>query len=259
MLYELDRYTNNSISAVFDTNIYEYDIESAGFNITREFKLLPSSDIERLTRMNKKDRHISIGMYQRDNKEYKENLKKGFISVRKFFFESNMLEDDDIINIRKDAIFTLKECNVTTNGFINFRVKNVYSSYMRIDHLEFFFDRVNDSIDVKGIDDETLLKHKDGMMSFIRKFFIMMEDKDPRSINKIMKFINKYKKRKLSVEYYKTFDVRSIYEELESDAIIEFDMETYDEDDKENLDITYNYLKIIIPMLKIAMDSTVLA
>lgn len=263
MIYLKDSFMNPSIDAIFGNSIYEYDIESAGFNISKQFHLLPKSDLDYLEVLSKKKRQIQIGLYQRKNRLYKENLKEGFINARKFFFEQNGLEEPDIITVKKDAIFTLKECQITQLGCINFRVKNKYTSYIRFKRpLELFYNSIKDNIDLKGFGDmESVIieAHNDYLLSFIKKVIDMLEDEDVRVVKVIMKFINDYKSYKLPVDYYRTFDIRNTFIEKDDiNLILEYDMNEYDDKDKENLDISYNYFNIIIPLLNIALNEGLL-
>lgn len=255
---------NPNIDAVFGQTIYEYDIESAGFNISKQFQLLSKSDLDYLEILSKKKRQIQIGLYQRNDKSYKDNLKEGFINARKFFFEKNELEESDIITVKKDAIFTLKECNVTKLGCINFRIKNKYTSYIRFKRpLELFYDSSRDCFDLKGLgdmNDNVVESHGEYLLTFIKKVINMLEDDNSKVVNVIMNFINKYKSYDLPVDYYRTFDIRNTFIEKDDvNFILEYDMSEYDDKDKRNLDISYNYFNIIIPFLNIALNKGFIA
>lgn len=251
MLYEKDSYKNPNIVAIFGKRIYEHDLKSAGFNISREYKLLSDSEINRLINLPKKSRQVAIGLLMRKDQKYKEELKNGFIKARKFLFENNNLNEEDVITIKKDAIFTLKKCQVTTKGFIDFRIKNMYSSYIRLGYIEIFYNSAIDKFDIKGMDDENVKLHNDGILKFIKKYIIWMENKDDDVMKKLMRFVNKYKQRSLSASYYRTFDSNSQYVELDDDGILDYVLDEYDDDDVSNLDISYNYINIIVPIVEI--------
>ena len=109
-LYKSDTFINDNIFYLFNKTIYEYDMKSAGYNLSRAYKLLPESKLEELGRLKKERRSIEIGNIQRVNPEYKERLKLAFEEARRMFFEANDLQQNDIISIKKDAIFTTKYC-----------------------------------------------------------------------------------------------------------------------------------------------------
>ena len=52
-LYLKDSFINDNIPYLFNANIIEYDMKDAGFSLTREYKLLSDSMIEKLDKMDK--------------------------------------------------------------------------------------------------------------------------------------------------------------------------------------------------------------
>lgn len=50
----------------------------------------------------------------------KKTLNDKFVEVRKWFFENNDIQDDDILSIKKDAIITTKRCLATEFDNIRF-------------------------------------------------------------------------------------------------------------------------------------------
>ena len=87
-LYERTLYLNKEIDYLFDCEIREYDMQEAGFNLCREFKLLPDKTISFLETMDKQQRHIRLGYYQKD-KKFAEIQKEAFTEARKRFYEAN--------------------------------------------------------------------------------------------------------------------------------------------------------------------------
>ena len=144
-LYKRDTYLNKDIPYLFGKNIYEYDIHHAGISITREFSLLPEESIDKIEQKakNKKEIATLLGLIQREDKEFKEKLAKGFVKARQLFFESNGIEDNEILSIKKDAIFTLKPCKKVTFGFIEFNMKHLYSSYLILVNMNFIIIWMN--------------------------------------------------------------------------------------------------------------------
>ena len=98
-LWKNDSFINQNIPYLFNHEIIEYDMKDAGFSLTREFHLLDEKIIEKLDKYKKDKRKIELGKIQRDDKDYRDNLKKSFAYARKLFLESNELEDNDIIFI----------------------------------------------------------------------------------------------------------------------------------------------------------------
>jgi hypothetical protein len=177
-------------------------------------------------------------------------LSESFKDVRKLFFEFNNLETTDIVSIKKDAIFVKKRCDVQKFGdYINFRPKNYYSSYINLGkRLEFYYGK---ELDVKGISDENLELHREYMIDFIKKFINRMETESALDVITFTKrFIDKYKRKELAIGYYRTFDSRSKYMMLDETEGL---YQNYFEEDKDDVDITYNYFNILLKLIQIPL------
>ena len=250
-LWKRDTFINENIPFTFNTDIIEYDMKEAGFSLSKDFKLLDKHTIQRLEKISKERRTIALGKIQNTNKEYKESLKIAFQEARRMFFEANRIEQTDIISIKKDAIFTTKRCDEQKFGnCINFRPKHFYTSYINLGkNLEFYYNP--DELSVKGIGDEKLGYHEEYMLKFIKLFIKKMETEDPETVIGFTKrFINKYKRRELEVGYYRTLDHRSMY--MMNDGSGEL-YENYFEEDKWDLDISYNYFSILLKLVQIPL------
>lgn len=249
-LYKKDNYINDNIFFLFNKDITEYDMSDAGFSLIQEFGLLDSDIINKLSKMKKDKRKIEIGNIQRKNQEFKERLKDSFADARMLFFELNNIDDTELISIKKDAIITTQFCKQTKIGkFINFRPKHFYTSYIRLDRrLELYYSP-NDFA-VKGIGDEMLEDHKDYMIKFIKTYFHKMETSDKSTVIEFTRnFIDKYKSFDLPVGYYRNFDIKSEFCVVGDTT----KYKKYWEDEKENLDINYNYFNVLLKLIKIPL------
>jgi DNA polymerase III epsilon subunit-like protein len=135
-------------------------------NLAKKYGYLDDNKMRYLERLDRKRRHIQIGLYKRDDKEISKKENGALVEMRKWFFEQNGLQEEDILSIKRDAIFTLKRCHVTENDNIQFVEKNIYTSYYHLNNYEFFYN--NELIHVKGIDDEMLELHKEYMLDFLQ-------------------------------------------------------------------------------------------
>ena len=99
---------------------------------------------------------------QGKDKEFSDRLSQKFAEMRAVFIDSNSLADSDIISVKKDAIFTIKECDVTMFGNIHFAEKNRYSSYIRfsnIGDIEIYYS--DNGMDIKGLGESSTNKWND--------------------------------------------------------------------------------------------------
>ena len=194
-----------------------------------------------------------IGILQRDDSEFKESLKQAFIDGRKLFFEANDITENDILSIKKDAIFMLKNCKYQEFGHILFRPKNRYSSYLYLKlstgNLELYYS--DKSLDVKGIASKHLENHEKYLLKFFRTFFRKMEtDSNEEVLRYLNRFISKYKRRELETGYYRSFDNAStfILDDVKG-------MEFIDEESvvTDNIMIEFNYYEIFMKLVKVPL------
>lgn len=246
-----DNFINSNIPYLFNANITEYDMKEAGFSLAKELKLLPQNTIDELSRMSKEKRKIQLGKIQLKDPKYKTENKNAFISAREMFFKKNDIEDDDIISIKKDAIFSKKVCDFIHFGeYIDFRPKHHYTSYLQLGKkMEFYYSPSEYSF--KGINDKLLKLHEDYMISFLSDFCHMMETSDKkRVLSFLRRFIDKYKRRELNIGYYRRFDIKSNYDVVGQDDVVYMD---YDDDNKDEIDISFNYINVLMKLVKIAI------
>ena len=225
-------YMNPNIEYLFGDEIIEYDIRDAGFNIIKQYKLLPNDKIRELELLGKgTTRHIAVGKLQREDKEFSKKLSNKFAEVREIFISTNDISDNDIISVKKDAIFITGRCKRVKFGNIEFAEKNLYTSYIRfpnINNLEIYYS--SDNIDIKGMNEHAINRHRLYMYDFIRSTIDMIENKDIRIKRKLMKFINDYKFQNLDEEYYVEFNNMS-----------------------RDINPLFNYMNIILPFVQIIL------
>ena len=223
---------NPNIEYLFNDDIIEYDIHDAGFSLIQQYQLLPPEKIKELERIPKGiQRHIQVGVLQRDDKEFSKRLTDKFTEVRALFMMMNQLKDDSIISVKKDAIYTIGKVKRTTFGKVKFMEKNHYSSYIRfpdITNLELYYGE--NGIDVKGMGDAAVNRHRLYMLEFLRKTIKSIEEQDSSVKRKFMRFFNQYK-----------------FDELDEEFYIEFNNVSRDQNK------LFNYANLLIPLLKIIM------
>ena len=228
--YTKDIYYNVNIEYLIDDEIIEYDMSDAGFSLIKQFRLLPMEKINELEKIPKgRDRHIQVGIIQRDDKVFSERLKECFARMREAFITSNKLLDNDIIAVKKDAIFTSKICNKLKFDNIQFNAKSTYSSYIRfpeLNNLEIYYN--NNEVDIKGMGEIAFRKHRIYMIEFIIKIIKLLESRDNKVKREIIAFVDEYGAGKLAQEYYLEFNSKS-----------------------STINPIYNYLHIIIPLISI--------
>jgi hypothetical protein len=250
-------YINKNRPLVVNNEIIEWDIKSANLSLIKEFSLLSESEISKIPTSNKEKREKHVGMLMRDNKEFNKALESKFNEVIEKFIELNSLDKDyDIVSIKKDAVFVVSK-NVKINKLgsnILYVPKNVYHAYIQLPKIEFYFKR--NEIEVKGISkdfDEVLFPlHKDGILYLLREIINICEKTNMNSynINIFMKdFVEKYKMKELDFPFYREFNQSSKFR-----CNIYGQESLFDDIDESLMDmvnIEYNYIHIILPLIRI--------
>lgn len=227
-------------------HIYEYDIQKANINVLRELDIIDDDYYNRLANMPKIKRQVEIGYLIKYTDGLSDKLSEGIALFRKKFFDSNNLEDTDILSIKNDAIFVIdKHPTVTDFGKVHFIKKNSYTSYMKLSRsIEIYFEfNVIDrtiSLDVKGISDENLNKHHQYMATFIADVLYYIETGDiSGALTYVSEFYNNYIERKLHPGYYRNFNADSNYTIMANG--IEYSVAYCDSDNMlRSLDISVN-------------------
>lgn len=256
-LYKRTLWINKNIEFLFGTSIIEYDIHAAGPSLCKAFKLLPSHVLEELDKMDKKAKNIKIGLIQRRDKVFAKRLSDAFIEARRWFLSSNQLDEEDIVSIKKDAIFVAnRTCSHTKFDVVVFQGKNIYTSYLRLHKLEFYLHTQEHRIDVKGLGQGDALKevlrlHGDYMLSFLMDFCKMRELEVKRSVacHHLASFLTQYRKKELPLGYYRELNRTNSF------RVYNHGLHDYvyiaDTDQAEDVDITFNYLAYIVPLVNL--------
>ena len=244
-LYKRHNYTDKYNELLIGNEIYEYDIKSAGFNLIKRNKLIDDYKIKRLESLPKKVRQIQIGLMTRADKKLKDDLNNAFIDIRREFFEANRLEDDHILSIKKDAIFTFKPCQETLFENVEFVKKNVYTSFLLIDKKEIYVNK--STLHVKGISDDKVELHRNGICDVLHTSLMMLENLNQSQLKTfLVEVSDMYKRRELPIEFYREFNRESCYRYIDDKGVL---FETIG--DVNMIDIRYNYINILVALQNI--------
>ena len=246
-IWERHNFTNHDIGQIINGEIIEYDIKAAGLNLAKEFGYIDMKILEKLEHMDKKDRNIHLGLIKKKDKQISNKENEAFIEARRLFIVTNKLSVEDIVAIKKDAIFVSRRCNIMKFGNIEFIPKNKYTSYMELNKLEFYYN--SNQLDVKGIGDTVYDQHRNYMIEFFKVYFSLMEiDNKAKLVDYVTNFVYRYKSRLLDLRYYREMNVQSTYR---LNIIVEKDrygLDNIDDSSFEDIDISYNYYKYLVPI-----------
>ena len=251
LLYNKSNYLNKSILST-TSGIREYDMVDAGLSIIKEFKLLPPDKINELSMFPKKERNIAIGKLNGKDKELSRKFHESFKLMMQKFFEINEIEEDHVLSIKRDAVFLKGKIARKTklSKHIHFKLKHKFTSYINLNGVECYYNSDNDNLTVKNIGTNAY-KFEGGILSIIKEYALIKEKigktKNSSVYVKLMTLRKEYITRRLSKENYREFNMDAVY------RLFTF---TYTMDDIEGfdlmeVDITYNYMNVIVPLINI--------
>ena len=221
--------------------IYEYDIRKANISILLNEGCITQDQYDYLYRAPNDERKVTIGLMQRDNPKLSDILNEGFKKARYNLVYHNNIQDEDIISIRKDAMFITRPLRYTNFGCINFIRKGVYSMMIKVNKLEIYFNLREDGydLDVKGIKDEKLDKHQPFYLSALCEILSEIQlKKFDSAVHYILDFIRQYNSFKLPVGFYREFNHTSLFRINTFNSV--FYIDDISENDLLNLDISAN-------------------
>lgn len=213
ILYLKDSYTIPESYVI--NQIYEYDISKANINILYEKGVIDDNQYNTLYNSDKKSREIYVGMMQK-NVSVARALSDGFKDFRHRLFETNKIQDTEVISIKKDAVFVTRPLTNTVFGRVEFKQKNIYNLMIKLDKLEIYYgiDSITREhiIDIKGIKDEKLDKYNNYLFNiFINVFSLLVNHQYIQALNLLTQYITAYVDLKLDITTYREFNTVYMY------------------------------------------------
>lgn len=246
-------WTNEELRFIHNEDIVEYDIKSANTSLMEYYNLAPLEVITRLRNMKKEDREIAVGKRMRSSSEFAIHLEDSFTKIVNEFLEVNRLDrSEDVVSIKKDAVFVRnRNIKVSQFGPVLYRPKGHYDGFINIPRYEFYHKK-DGSIDVKGINDSMLPMHQDGVLTFINGLFNACND-TLFLIEYLKTYAKLYKDRELPFNAYREFTGDSKFKVRMLGSEILMDQITEELLMDGRVDISYNYINVYMPILKIVI------
>lgn len=245
--WERDNFTNKEIKILINAEIIEYDIKAAGWSLAKEYGYIDQKKLEELEKLDKKTRNIKMGLMKRYDQQLSKKESNALAKARELFIKSNKLSVDQIVAIRRDAVFVTRRCNNRTFGHVRFIPKNIYTSYIEFNDVELYYN--SSTVDVKGINDVVVSKHEKYMLDFFKKYLDLLESGKDSELKKfITNFVYKYKTKQLDQGYYREFNATSAFrlqERIENNVYV---IDTIDSTCFNDVDISYNFFNYLVPL-----------
>lgn len=250
LLYENMNYLS-TYPFIINNYIREYDLSAANINALYTNGYFDKSTYDLFKSYDKKKREIEIGLLiKRDSRVY-EIISSEIINAKKLLFESNNIQDNEVLTIKNDAVFIIsKELVNTVFGNYEFKCKNLYNTYLRILDLEIYYrDSLNSDdifFDIKGISDDKMYLHT-AMVSLISEVCYRVQRYDKSdNIRFIMNIYENFLHRRLPIGYYRNLDSFSKYTIINNIGIYSLDNISNDMINIINIDRNLSILRELI-------------
>ncbi len=208
----------SSFPYIINTHIREYDLSKANISSLFHYGKISKEQYDEFLSMPKQEREIKVGLMIRNDKSYYKTIANGITYARKMLIENNQVQTYEIVSIKNDAVFVHgRPLQKTKFGLFEFKVKNTFTTYMRLgENIEvYYYDfdsngSIQSSITIKGISDKNLELHNDGMLNLINQVCFMISRYDISSIlSYVTDTYNEFRNRNLPISYYRGFDSTS--------------------------------------------------
>ena len=196
-------------------NIIEYDIKQANINMLYKYGLINQNRYEYLSSLPKYNREVIVGKMIRENKEYYKAINNGIKEAKKLLFNSNNIQEFEVVRIANDAVYVNRMNNLNFTKFdnIEFVQKSVSTNYLNLNKILFFinFNSQNGiSVDVKGLGDDYNIHEP--MISIIVNIISSLQfDSIKNTMIMLDNFIDDYLNLKLDVGYYRELNSDAMY------------------------------------------------
>lgn len=209
---------NSQYNFIMNSFIREYDISKANINALYEKGILGKDEYIELYNSDKSIREKIIGLKIRDDINIYKEIQSSIINAKRNLIIANNIDLEDIVCIKNDAVFIRDHKIIHTKfGMMDFKLKNTYTIFLKTSKFEFYYyyNSYNneEKLDIKGINDNKLILHKDFFLDFLLSLFNTLQVEGIiQAINMIQNFNRLYIRKELPVEYYRQFDSESAYE-----------------------------------------------
>lgn len=221
-IYKRHNYTRRDLKYIKNTSIIEYDMSNAGINILFNKGFLKQDMVDHLNKMNKLTKNITVGKMLQKNPEWNKVMMEEFIKIRKYFMEINNLTDDDILSIKKDAMFIInkKPKNLVLSENYIFREKGTYDTYLNLKNKEFYVNIYEGKFDVKGFSKEALEVQEDHFINFIITSLVLDREDRFKMFEHIKTYRTLFLNYDLDVENYYDLDDNGYLYKYGKDSVV---------------------------------------
>lgn len=254
-LHEFIFYIAKDIPFILNKYIREYDMSKANISVLLQAGAISKELYDTLYNAPRMVRQCTIGDMELRDPNITKIKKDGIAYYKKLFFESNDIQDQDVLSIKNDAIFLINKIPTVTqfDDYINFKFKNEYTSYYNLNGIElyYYYHRINQNeyISVKGINDSRLVLHANYFLEFLLAIFQTAQIEPIKDVIEFgNKFYQEYINMNLDVNFYRNFDSESKFKIKRMSNVFNYSLDFVDNKNKYAIDGTWNQ-KLIMQLM----------
>ena len=202
-----------------NTYIREYDLSAANISALLFTGRISQEEYFQYLNMEKSLREKAIGLLIKKDKSIYKDIQTGIIEAKRQLLSANNVDNFNVVAVKNDAVFIVGEpLQYTSFPPLTFRCKNVYTIFLQLKDLEIYYNDfldnsgVNINIDIKGISDDTLLCHQNGMFDLVCDVCYRLQRENIKdTMYWISEMYRLFITRSLPKQYYRNFDAISGY------------------------------------------------
>lgn len=234
--------------------IFEYDIKSANVSMLRASGKVNEETLDKLDALDKSAREVAVGMMIKRDKNVWKIIKKGIARAREDLFAANQIQDFEVVSIHNDAVLVSgRKLKVTKFGPVEFKLKKQYAAFQQINKTELYYDRRNNTVDIKGVRDDVTEEedHQQGMIRFFTQVFEYLVYDQRDALRKyLIDFSRDYKAKRLPHQYYRELSSENCYRTIFEVAGFEYNLIDIGDADLDIINPVFNYRRYILPMIQ---------
>lgn len=218
-LYNRINYSTN-IPYIINGFIREYDLSKANISSLLYEGRITEEEYNEFFNMDKVYREIKIGLMIKNDFSIYRSIRNGIQEAKRRLVEANDISDSEIVSIKNDAVFVYgRKLHITDFPPFSFKEKNIYTIFIKLANLEIYYmdnqttdGSISTNIDIKGISDEKINLHSNGMLDIVCDTCYMLQRDSPYNVLSYLTLLyQKFINRQLPINYYRSFDSNSNY------------------------------------------------
>lgn len=208
-LWQKVNYTQD-LNLLKSCDIYEYDIEKANISVLYDAGKISKNLYDFLFNQQRMARQIMIGNMEKRDSEITQIKADGIKEAKRKLFEIQQIQDSEVLSVRNDAIFVLRQLNPDhlKFGHVKFTLRNHYNLFIKAQRIQFYYYynifTGQEQLDIKGIRDEVCKIHEPYMIDMFKELFrtyVKQSAKD--AILYLRKFNHYFMARQLNIGFYR--------------------------------------------------------